>query len=80
MKYLITDDFVAAHAWTPDKVARALDEPLANIGVLVERVRGLGDGGFQSPGLAVNAFRAKKAEVIKIVTQVIRGHLPVGAD
>jgi hypothetical protein len=80
MKYLVTDDFVAAHGWTPDKVARALEEPLANIGVLVERVRRLGDGGFQSPGLAVNAFRAKKAEVIKIVTQVIRGHLPVGAD
>ena len=54
MKYLVTDDFVAAHGWTPDKVARALEEPLANIGVLVERVRRLGDGGFQSPGLAVN--------------------------
>ena len=80
MKYVVTDDFVAAHGWTPDKVARALKEPLAHIGVLVERVRRLGDGGFQSPGLAVNAFRAKKAEVIQIVTQVICGHLAVGAE
>jgi hypothetical protein len=51
MRYLVTDDFVAAHGWTPDKIARALEQPLANIGVLVERVRSLGDGGFQSPGL-----------------------------
>ena len=32
MKYVVTDDFVAAHGWTPDKVARALKEPLAHIG------------------------------------------------
>jgi len=36
MKYVVTDDFVAAHGWTPDKTAKALMEPLAHIGVLVE--------------------------------------------
>jgi hypothetical protein len=41
MKYVVTDDFVAAHGWTPDKTAMALIEPLASIGVSVERVRGL---------------------------------------
>lgn len=80
MRYLVTDDFVAAHGWTADKAARALKQPLANIGVLVERVRRLGDGGFQSPGLAANTFRAKKAEVLQIVTQVVGGHLPAGTD
>jgi hypothetical protein len=29
MKYLVTDDFVAAHGWTPDKTAKALVQPLA---------------------------------------------------
>ncbi len=48
MKYVVTDDFVAAHGWTPDKTAKALMEPLARIGVLVERTRGFGLGGFQS--------------------------------
>jgi hypothetical protein len=43
---------------------------------LVERVRSLGDGGFQSPGLQPDAFRAKKAEVIRIVGQVLDGRLP----
>jgi hypothetical protein len=33
MKYVVTDDFVAAHGWTPDKTAKALLEPLARIGV-----------------------------------------------
>jgi hypothetical protein len=60
MKDLVTDDFVAAHGWAPDKTAQALREPLARVGVLVERVRSLGDGGFQSPGLQPDAFRAKK--------------------
>ena len=79
MKYLVTDDFVAAHGWTPDKVARALQEPLAKIGVHVERVRRLGDGGFQCQGLAVNVFTSKKVEVVKLVTQVVR-HLPDARD
>lgn len=78
MKYLVTDDFVAAHGWTPDKVAHALKEPLAHIGVLVERVRRLGDGGFQSPSLPANAFRAKKAQVIQVVTHVLNGRLSAG--
>lgn len=29
MKYVVTDDFVAAHGWTPDKTAQALRDPLA---------------------------------------------------
>jgi hypothetical protein len=73
MKYLVTDDFVAAHGWTPDKTAQALREPLASVGVLVERVPSLGDGGFQSPVLQPDAFTAKKAEVIRIVGQVLDG-------
>jgi hypothetical protein len=77
MKYLVTDDFVAAHGWTPDKTAQALREPLASVGVLVERVRSLGDGGFQSAELPQpDAFRAKKAEVIRIVGRVLDGRLP----
>jgi hypothetical protein len=71
MKYLVTDDFVAAHGWTPDKTAQALREPLASVGVLVERVRSLGNGGFQSPVLQPDAFRA--TEVIRIVGQVLDG-------
>jgi hypothetical protein len=43
MKYVVTDDFVAAHG-TPDKTAKALMEPLARVGVLVERTRGFGVG------------------------------------
>jgi hypothetical protein len=31
MKYVVTDDFVAAHGWTPDKTAKALMEPLARV-------------------------------------------------
>jgi hypothetical protein len=38
MKYLVTDDFVAAHGWTPDKTAQALREPLASVGVSKEFV------------------------------------------
>jgi len=76
MKYVVTDDFVAAHGWTPDKTAKALMEPLARIGVLVERTRGFGLGGFQSPGLPLDVFRGKKAEVIRIVGQVLDGHPP----
>ena len=79
MKYLVTDDFVAAHGWTPDKVARALQDPLAHIGVHVERVRRLGDGGFQCRGLAADVFTSKKVEVIQLVTQVLR-HLPAAKD
>jgi hypothetical protein len=74
MKYVVTDDFVAAHGWAPDKTAQALRDPLANVGVLVERVRGFGPGGFQSPGLPPDAFRLKKAEVMRIVGQVLNGH------
>jgi hypothetical protein len=77
MKYIVTDDFVAAHGWTPDKTARALMEPLAVIGVVVERVRGLGPGGFQSAGLPPDAFRMKKVEAIGVVGQVLNGH-PLG--
>jgi len=44
MKYVVTDDFVAAHGWTPDKTAKALVQPLARVGVLVERVRVLDSG------------------------------------
>ncbi len=76
MRYVVTDDFVAAHGWTPDKTAKALMEPLARIGVLVERTRGFGLGGFQSPGLPLDAFRVKKAEVIRIVGQVVDGRPP----
>jgi len=47
MRYVVTDDFVAAHGWTADKTAKALMEPLARIGVMVERARGFGHGGFQ---------------------------------
>jgi hypothetical protein len=74
MKYIVTDDFVAAHGWTPDRTAKALMEPLASVGVLVERVRGFGPGGFQSAGLPPDAFRMKKAQVIRIVGQVLNGH------
>ena len=69
----MTDDFVAAHGWTPDKTAKALMEPLARIGVMVERARGFGQGGFQSHGLAPDVFRVKNAEVIRIVRQVLDG-------
>ena len=78
MKYVVTDDFVAAHGWTPDKTAKALMEPLARVGVLVERTRGFGLGGFQSPGLPPDAFRVKKAEVIRIVAQIVDGRPPAG--
>jgi hypothetical protein len=78
MRYVVTDDFVAAHGWTPDKTAKALLEPLARVGVLVERVRGFGLGGFQSAGLPPDAFRVKKAEVIRIVGQVLDGRPPAG--
>ena len=44
MKYVVTDDFVAAHGWTPDKTDKALVQPLARVGVLVERVRVLDSG------------------------------------
>jgi hypothetical protein len=71
----VTDDFVAAHGWTPDKTAKALMAPLARVGVLVERVRGFGLGGFQSPGLPPDAFRVK-AEVIRIVGRVVDGRPP----
>ncbi len=73
MRYVVTDDFVAAHGWTPDKTAKALMEPLARIGVMVERARGFGQGGFQSHGLAPDVFRVKNAEVIRIVRQVLDG-------
>jgi len=69
----VTDDFVAAHGWTPDKTAKALMEPLARIGVMVERARGFGQGGLQSHGLAPDVFRVKNAEVIRIVRQVLDG-------
>jgi len=78
MKYVVTDDFVAAHGWTPDKTAKALVQPLARVGVVVERVRGFGLGGFQSPGLRPDAFRVKKSEVIRIVGQVLDGRPPAG--
>ena len=78
MKYVVTDDFVAAHGWAPDKTAKALVQPLARVGVLVERVRGFGLGGFQSPGLRPDAFRVKKSEVIRIVGQVLDGRPPAG--
>jgi len=73
MRYVVTDDFVAAHGWTPDKTAKALMEPLARMGVMVERSRGFGQGGFQSHGLAPDVFRVKNAEVIRIVRQVLDG-------
>ncbi len=73
MRYVVTDDFVAAHGWTPDKTAKALMEPLARIGVMVERARGFGQGGFQSHGLAPEVFRVKNAEVIRIVRLVLDG-------
>ena len=65
MRYVVTDDFVAAHGWTPDATAKALAEPLARIGVLVERARGFGHGGFQSPELPLQAFNLKKAACYK---------------
>jgi hypothetical protein len=79
MRYVVTDDFVAAHGWTPDDTAKALMEPLARIGVFVERARGFGHGGFQSPGLPPESFRVKKAEVIQIVRQVLDGRPPAGS-
>jgi len=78
MRYVVTDDFVAAHGWTADKTAKALMEPLARIGVMVERARGFGHGGFQSHGLAAEVFRVKNAEVIRIVRQVLDGRPPAG--
>ena len=77
MKYVVTDDFIAAHGWTPDGTAKALVQPLATIGVVVERVRGFGDGGFESQGLPPDAVKTKKAEVLRIVSQVLGGTLPV---
>ena len=78
MRYIVTDDFVAAHGWTADKTAKALMEPLARVGVLVERTRGFALGGFQSPGLPPDVFRVKKAEVIQIVRKVLDGRPPAG--
>jgi len=76
MRYVVTDDFVAAHGWTPDATAKALAEPLARIGVLVERARGFGHGGFQSPELPLQAFNLKKADVLQIVKRVLDGGPP----
>ena len=78
MRYVVTDDFVAAHGWIPDKTAKALTEPLGRIGVLVERVRGFGQGGFQSYGLTPDVLRVKNAEVLRIVRQVLDGRPPGG--
>jgi len=78
MRYVITDDFVAVHGWTPDKTAKALIEPLARIGVLVQRVRGFGHGGFQSVGLTSEILRVKNAEVVRVVKQVLDGRPPDG--
>ncbi len=80
MRYVVTDDFVAAHGWTPDETAKALMKPLARVGVLVERARGFGHGGFQSPGLPPDSFRTKKAEVIQIVRQVLDRRPPAGIN
>ncbi len=60
LKYGVTEDFVAAHGWTPDKTAQALRKPLASVGVLVERVRSLEMGGFQSPGLQPRYLQGEK--------------------
>jgi hypothetical protein len=60
MRYVVTDDFVAAHGWSADKTAEALMEPLARIGVLVERARGFGQGGLQSPALPPRCIQIEK--------------------
>ena len=78
MRYVVTDDFVAAHGWSADKTAEALMEPLARIGVLVERARGFGQGGFQSPALPPDAYRLKNADVIRIVRQVLAAQPSAG--
>ena len=77
MRYIVTDDFVAAHGWTPDITAKALMEPLGRIGVHVVRTRGFGQGGLQSDGLRPDEFRAKHAEVGRIVSRLLTGPPPV---
>lgn len=76
MRYVVTDDFVAKHGWTPDTMARALFKPLAQIGVHVERARGFGQGGFQSDGLTPEELRQKVAEVKRVLNEVLDGPPP----
>ncbi len=78
MRYVVTDDFVAVHGWTPDKTARALIGPLARVGVVVQRARGFGPGGFQAPALTADVLRMKNAEVVRIVKHVLEGLQPPG--
>jgi hypothetical protein len=76
MRYVVTDDFVAKHGWTPDTMARALAKPMARIGVHVERARGFGQGGFQPDGLTPEEQRRKTAEVGQILREVLEGPPP----
>jgi acyl carrier protein len=71
LKYGVTEDFVAAHGWTPDKTAQALRKSLASVSVLVERVRSLEMGVFSPQGCS--PIPSRRAEVIRIVGQVLDG-------
>ena len=57
MKYFVTDQFAGGEGWTADKFARALKEPLAEIGVEVERIAGHVQCGFLADGLSQQAHR-----------------------
>jgi hypothetical protein len=76
MRYIVTDDFVAAHGWTPDITAKALTEPLGRIGVHVVRARGFGQGGLQPDGLRADEFRVKHAQVGRILSELLTGPPP----
>jgi len=76
MRYVVTDDFVAKHGWTPDTMAKALAGPMARIGVQVERARGFGQGGFQPDGLTPEEYRPKNAEVWRNLKELLDGPPP----
>jgi hypothetical protein len=76
MKYLVTDQFEGGAGWTADKLEQALREPLARIGVTVERIQGHTDGGFQAEGLPLAAYKAIFDEVGRVVRAVLSRSAP----
>ena len=73
MKYLVPDEFQGGAGWTADNLAKALKAPMAQIGVVVERVSGHSGGGFQvSPGLSPQAYKDKADEVERVFNAVLQ--------
>jgi hypothetical protein len=73
MKYFVTDQFTGSVNWTPDQLATALKEPLAQIGVTVVRVAGNTSGGLQAAGLSFENYKKLDHQVGRIVKAVLDG-------